>query len=106
MSAHSRLELLASRMHSLPFPSGSTDDRVSELHARLAEYDGYVAGLVERRVAGESLTQPVQRDNKLASELATVVSNGREPATSDARRLLRYLDAVDEVVNALLQDAT
>jgi len=94
------LERPVSNMRSLGFPAGSADDLVSDLHARLAEYDGHVAGLLQRQAAGEPIATPIPRNDELAAELASIAKGGREPAASDARRLLQHLESVHELVNA------
>lgn len=95
------LQLAVDALQQMPFPAGSAHEGVDELHAELAEYDGYVAGLAQRALNGERVRlHQLQRDPALRVALESLVRESAEPASHDAARLLTYLNALERVVDA------
>lgn len=100
------LERAFAEFERLPLPEDSEDDDAGELHAELAEYDSYVAGLITTLLAGNPVPpDSLQFDEDLKARLEALAREGREPASSDAQKYLRYLEALREIL-ALARAAT
>jgi type II secretory pathway predicted ATPase ExeA len=93
------LQQALERLRMLPFPRGITDDRVDELRSDLADFDGYVHGLLRQVLAGQkSLSHPLERDPVLRDALERIRDAGHEPAKAEAIQLLVYLDSLEEAI--------
>lgn len=93
------LQQTLDRLRILPFPQGITDDCVDELRSDLADFDGYIRGLLGQVLAGrQSLSHPLERDPVLRSALERIRDTGHDPAKSEATRLLVYLEALEDAI--------
>ena len=100
MSSRARLEHALQALRELPFPEGSTDAVVDDLHAELAEFDGHINGLAARLLGGERFTLELSENRELRASLMHAQREGTPGARADATRQLHYLDALDLVVRA------
>ena len=110
MAERVRLEVVASEealvavrrafeeFRAVPFPGGSSDAVADELHAELAEYSGWVAGLVTTLVGGGAPRQRFLFHGDLETRLQRLVEEGDTEASADARRYLDYLRRVHKLV--------
>ena len=73
-------------MFARDFPPDSEIDEVSELHARLAEYDGYVAGIANSTLDGHHPEVP-DFDRKLLRDAKEMLE--RRPEAAD--ELVQYI---------------
>jgi hypothetical protein len=87
------------KFRSLPFPEDSENDEVSQLHAELAEYDGFVAGLVATLLQGDDMSPHLRFDNELEDRLARIARWGGPTARADARKHLEYLGALKNLID-------
>jgi hypothetical protein len=89
------LEDALSAFRDVPFPRGSADEELSDAHAELAEYDGYVAGLVTTLLEGGDVS-PAQLafDDDLRQRFE------RAPAQEEARRYVEYMDELRRLLDA------
>ena len=82
------------RLSEQGFPDDSGDEQSSQLHAELAEYDGYVAGRITTLLAGGRLQDSdLKPDNDLRRRLATVAKSHSLGAV-----YLAYLDDLDSLL--------
>ena len=82
-----------------PFPQNSSDDRLSELFAELAECETYTAGLIVTVAAGSRVDlQMLQFDEDLKRRIETL-SHDRDPSVAaEAAGYLRYLTQLQDLV--------
>lgn len=87
----------------LPFPDDSSDDTASQLHAELAEFDGYAAGRISTLINGGRLgRKDLQTDTALGARLKALAGSSL-PGSSDARMYLdQFLEL--EALLALARD--
>jgi len=79
-----------------PFPDDSADAVASQLHAELAEYDGYVAGRITTLLAGGELTlEELGSDDRLKVEIETLAADSASSGSADARKYLEYLSTLE-----------
>jgi len=84
----------------MPFPEDSDHEEVSQFHAELAEYDGFIAGLVSILLAGDRVSPELLRvDDDLKASLENIARTGQQPAASDAAKYLCYLGALKKVID-------
>lgn len=106
MAKKDRLRDLRRRYEALregPFPEGSEDDEVDALRAELIEYDGYLAGLLDRVTGGERLLErDIHFDSGLRARLEAAVRDRKPPGSRDAARYLHRLDALEELIRKAL----
>lgn len=81
-----------------PFPDDSDSEDASQLHAELAEFDGYVAGRITTLLSGGRLSShELQSDKGLRQRLeALAVSDS--PGAADAQRYLDYFAELDALL--------
>jgi len=73
-----------------PFPRDSYDDIISDVHAELVEYDGYIAGLVSSYAFGnDEVKEKIVHDPTLKDRLNTRVKELPELEKEASRFLLR-----------------
>lgn len=101
MTSLARLHNALVAFSAVRFPESGEDDTIGDLHANLAEYDGYVNGVARSLVAGEPAPR-IERDVQLRVAIEEAVRGGPELARADALRLLEYLDRLDELVQKVL----
>jgi hypothetical protein len=81
-----------------PFPDDSENDQASQLHAELAEFDGYVAGRITTLVNGGRLSShDLESDRDLKHRLETLAASD-SPGATDARRYLDYFIELDALL--------
>ncbi len=81
-----------------PFPDDSSDDTASQLHAELADFDGYVAGRITTLINGGHLERKdLESDIALGRRLAELASSDR-PGSADARIYLDYFRELDALL--------
>jgi hypothetical protein len=92
-------------LHERPFPKNGTDPRVQELFASLVDYDGYVAGVVNRLLNGESAAElpPVRYNPELRTRLEAIFAESPSVAASEAGRLLEHLTRLEVIVGLALE---
>lgn len=84
----------------MPFPEDSDDDEASQLHAELAEYDSFIAGIVSTLLEGGRVSPHLLKfDDDLKTRLEKVARESRQPAASSAEEYLRYLDALRRLID-------
>jgi len=89
----------------LPFPKGSADEQLSELHAQLAAYDASIAGLVTRLIKGISVSKNELRlDLELKHRLKRI-SQARPQNADEARAYLEYLSSLTRLVEIAREHA-
>ncbi len=72
-----------------PFPPATEDETLGDLHARLAEYDGYLAGIFERIAeSGKKYAEPVDSGADLQHDF--------ELTGDDARAMREYFMALQK----------
>lgn len=110
MSKVGKVASLSDALHKfeeIPFPPDSNDDRLSELHARLAEYDGYVAGLIETILRGGGLPSNVAEfDENLRSRLEQIAAHGSDSSAGEAQTYLAYLQGLFDLLEMARAIAT
>jgi hypothetical protein len=93
--------------YDLPFPgwgragyaTHQESDEMGDLHASLAEYDGYIAGLVMQAVTGATrLSHPLMKDPELRERFERLAWGGSPEVAADARDYLEYLDRIDRLI--------
>jgi hypothetical protein len=81
----------------LPFPSAPVEEELAELHAKLADYDGHVAGYLSRVRSGVRQSLPRNLyDRELEADLRAAVE--ALPHSAAARALLDYFVALAAVL--------
>lgn len=95
MSESRRSVFLAiERLRDLRFPPAPVDDELSNLHAELADYDGYVAGYLTRLQAGDLQELPGGLiDQQLGAALRSAVAKGG-PEGAAVNMLLTYYEGL------------
>lgn len=94
------LSTAASRFRAVPFPTGSTDERASQLHAELVAYDSYAAGLIESLLGGAKVSpESLRPDTELRANLNELIERGEIPASRDSAEYLRYLNLLEDVMS-------
>jgi hypothetical protein len=90
-----QLRAALARHRTSPFPSDSTtSDELSDLHAELVEYDGFVAGLASSLLGGSPVDRAhLKHDHALGAALKRLVEAEMEPVRSEARAYLDLLSA-------------
>ncbi len=82
-----------------PFPEGSSDDRVDELRAELALFDGHVIGLVTRLLAGDlAARSSLSPDLVLRERMIALARDESATTRRDASALLTYLDQLELLI--------
>jgi hypothetical protein len=77
----------------LPFPPGSEIEAVAELHAELAYYDGYVAGLLLSDTPKSRIPKP---DTELLGRMKSTLR--QHPASSELTLYIEYMEKIVEVL--------
>ncbi len=81
------------------FPNDSQDDLLSELHARLAEHDSFIAGHISSLLNGAKV---FKRDLKynvdLRRELNRQIEQQDKRFNQDAVAYLRYFEKLEELI--------
>ena len=89
--------LAGERLRQLPFPAAPAEEALADLHARLADYDGHVAGYLSRLQSGEIKALPQELyDHRLEADLRGAVQAA--PESAEARALLSYFGAIAAVL--------
>ena len=79
-----------------PFPNDSSDAVASQLHAALADYDGYVAGRIAMLLGGEKLTlEELSSEDGLRVEIETLAGDPGNSGFADAQKYLEYLSTLE-----------
>ncbi len=79
------------RLGDRPFPEDSSDDDASQLHAELADFDGYVAGRITTLINGGLLgRKDLASDATLKRRLEALANNSESAGSGDAKRYLEY----------------
>jgi hypothetical protein len=102
MTARSdQLRAAFDRHRTSPFPPDSlTSDELSDLHAELVEYDGYVAGLISSVLGGSSADQAqLRHDRALGAALKRLAEGGTEPVRSEAQAHLDYYRRLEHLLD-------
>ncbi len=84
----------------LPFPHHSgISQELSDLHAELVEYDGFVAGLVSSLLGGVPVdAAEFRHDTSIGAALKDLAAREGEPVRSEAKAHLAYYHAVDHLL--------
>ena len=86
------------RLRARNFPNDSGDEQSSELHAELAEYDGYIAGRITTLLGGGRLrNSDLKPDDDLRRRLVMLAKSSSLGAAT-ATKYLAYLDEVDSLL--------
>ncbi len=103
------LELQWRQFYALPFPererweqyaTRQELDELDDLHGSLAEYDGFIAGLISQAVSGATrLSHPLERDPDLRRRFERLVVEGSPAVAADARNYLEYLNQIDKLID-------
>jgi hypothetical protein len=92
------LDAAFATLRALPFPRSGRDPRLQDAHATLAEYDGYIAGIITRLLRdGGTPAYPLKFKPMLREHLIGLTQY-HESVGSHAILLLTYLDQIEEVV--------
>jgi hypothetical protein len=95
------LKISFEEFKALPFPDDSDDPNLSEIHAELAEYDGFVAGLIDSILAGAKvLPNELQIDKKLRSRLTELLNSSNTEVKNEAESYLEYLNKLEQLVQS------
>jgi len=88
------LRALLVEMEKIPFPPSSTDQALAEIHAELAEYDGYLMGIVETVLEShKSYAQAVEGLAPLRQKL-----NRFKNKETISTQYLNYLDHLEKIL--------
>jgi hypothetical protein len=83
------------------FPEAPLDEHGSDLHARLAEFDGYAQGLLARVAAGEKqLAFPFRADPVLRQSIEHLRDRSEGDTRDKASCLLAYLAVLERAIRA------
>lgn len=77
-------------LKSMPFPSSIDDALLGDLHAELAEYDGYVVGIMETVVSSE---QPRKEEVDSAPQLTKALDAIQDARVVPLRDYLKQIKA-------------
>jgi asparagine synthetase B (glutamine-hydrolysing) len=77
-------------LKSMPFPSSIDDALLGDLHAELAEYDGYVVGILETVL---SAGQPGKEDVDSARQLTKALESTQDARVVPLRDYLKQIKA-------------
>jgi len=97
------LRAAVQHLRTFPFPQGIEDGPVSDLHAELAEFDGYINGLLQQLLRGESPSHLLERDSELRAKLEHARDFESDQARYEAKKLLAYLDVLERAIDAANQ---
>jgi len=93
-----RLRAAFERLGERPFPDDSDNDGASQLHAELAEFDGYVAGRVTTLINGGRLSShELESDRDLKQRLEALAASD-SPGATDAQKYLDYFVELDALL--------
>jgi len=93
-----RLRAAFERLAQRPFPDDSDYDDASQLHAELAEFDGYVAGRITTLLNGGRLSvREVESDLDLKERLEKLAASD-SPGATDAQKYLAYFAEIDSLL--------
>jgi hypothetical protein len=73
-----------------PFPEDSSDDDASQLHAELANFDGYVAGRITTLINGGLLGRTELDSDTILKGRLEALANSNATGSADAMRYLEY----------------
>lgn len=96
MSNDSALAIAFEDLRNTRFPGGSELDRVSDLHARLAEYDGYVAGVASSILKGKRRDAP-RFDEEFLTEMEQALRQNPE-GSDELVQYIKYLRKLKEIL--------
>jgi hypothetical protein len=86
------------RLRARDFPNDSGDEQSSELHAELAEYDGYIAGQITTLLgSGRLRNSDLKPDDDLRRRLV-LLAKSSSPGAATATKYLVYLDEIDSLL--------
>lgn len=81
------------------FPADSIDDDISRVHAQLAEYDGFVVGLVFSLLRGQALNLALFKPNQqLGSDLTMMLVSKPVEANDLLKEYLAYKEELDNLL--------
>lgn len=84
----------------LPFPPGSRDRELSELHAELVDYDGFVAGSIWTLLdGGHPSPKNLRHDEDMEKRLARIIASGDEKRAKQAKVYADYLQALHHLLD-------
>ena len=88
-------------LRATPFPKSPLDENGSELHARLAEFDGHTNGLLERVMSGEKqLPFQLRPDPALRTAIEHLRDRSAGDIRAGASSLLAYLAILERAIQA------
>ncbi|MGD9589690.1 MAG: hypothetical protein AB7Q37_14885 [Pyrinomonadaceae bacterium] len=97
-----RIDILKRTFHefmNVPFPDDSFDPYLSELHAELAQYDGFMAAQIKNVVSGSRvLKSELATDETLRKRLCEFLTTTSGEARHEAMIYLEYLDRLEKLV--------
>jgi hypothetical protein len=96
-----RIAFLFKKLQEAPFPPGSTDDFLSEVHSDLAELDGFVAGLASQQAANPAQSEAaLEGIRRLRTSLEGATARDSESAET-IRNMVARVQLLDQVMQAL-----
>ncbi len=98
------LQELFDRFRQFPFPRGTVNGELYEIHGKLAEYDGYIAGLISSLLKNRSIPAgSLYFDTDLETKLTVIAHHGGSPAREAAKTYFNYLSKLKELINLGLE---
>src|SRR5574341_1719601 len=95
-----RLRKLFEEFKRIPFPRGAVTDELNEIHGEVAEYDGYIAGLITTLLSRQSIPSgSLFFDAKIQGRLNAIVEQGDLQASEAAKIYLDYLGKLKELID-------
>jgi hypothetical protein len=86
------------KLRDRPFPDDSDSEDASQLHAELAEFDGYVAGRITTLLSGARLSSHELESDKGLRQRLEALAVSDSPGAADAHRYLEYFAELDRLL--------
>ena len=97
-SLHHELKGQFEIFKSIPFPLDSSDDELSEIHAELADFDGYITGLVDTLLAYRSAIA-IQYDQALEERIRSALQRKEGGDFFQVDQYLKYILVIKKLAN-------
>ena len=99
MNSYNELERVFRKFEDIKFPEGSENEILDNIHDDIAEYDGYVAGIITSILDGHNVDKSkLYFDNNLNDRLLEVINDSDTESAQKAIEYMKYMQELKALI--------